>query len=133
MTTKKKRRLQRQRKREEDAAAIRVENEGWWIPVLVVAVAVICISCYSSLAPRLSSPTPPAHIGMLADAVKSFQAEKWNHTIGLYKEAVKQGARSCQYIFDTLRLPPRISPEFCIFIPIHGPTTTHTHTRKHLQ
>lgn len=30
---------------------------------------------------------------MLADAVKSFQAEKWNQTIGLYKEAVKQGAR----------------------------------------
>ena len=93
MTTKKKRRLQRQRKREEDAAAVRIENEGWWIPALVVAVAVICLSFYSSFAPRLSSPTPPAHISVLADAVQSFQAEKWNKTIAFYQEAVKQGAR----------------------------------------
>ena len=108
MTTKKKRRLQRQRKREEDAAAIRIENEGWWVPALIVAVAVICFSCYASLAPRLRSPSPPAHIGMLADAVQSFQAEKWNQTIDLYKEAVKQGARSREYMLETLCISPKL-------------------------
>lgn len=99
MATKKKRRLQRRRKREEDAAAVRVENEGWWIPAFIVAVVLICFSCYSSIAPRISSHTPPAHLAVLTDAIQSFQAEKWNKTVEFYNEAVKQGAR-----LDTIQL-----------------------------
>ena len=97
MATKKKRRLQRRRKREEDAAAVRVENEGWWIPAFIVAVVLICFSCYSSIAPRISSHTPPAHLAVLTDAIQSFQAEKWNKTVKFYNEAVKKGARSVSW------------------------------------